>query len=108
MSFISDYKERKKTEAGMEVIPTIKMSEIEGKPFTIRDVKCVYDMDSPFGVADTAILTVIVEGEKRILFIKQKWLFELFEEGGADADYGTVKLIKKTKKDKTFWDIVNC
>ena len=106
MGFIKEYKKAQLENAGYEVVPVIKMAEIEGKPFTVKDVKIQYDAKGYNGEpVDRAILTVIVNNEKRILFINQKWLFEMFEQGGAGADYGTLVLRKKVKGDKTFWDI---
>lgn len=106
MGFIKEYKKAQLENAGYEVVPVIKIAEIEGKPFTVKDVKIQYDAKGHNGkLVDRAILTVIVDNEKRILFINQKWLFEMFEQGRADADYGTLVLRKKVKGDKTFWDI---
>ena len=109
MSFVKDYKASKAASAGFEPVPVIKMGEIEGKKFTVREVKLRYDMETDYGTFDTAILTVIVEGEKRTLFIRQPWLFEMFESAVNDGyqftESDTFVLRKKTKGDKTFWDI---
>lgn len=105
MSYLKDYKAKN---FDQEIVPVIKMSEIEGKTFTVRDFKLVYDMESDFGTADTAILTVIVEGEKFTLFIRQEWIFKIFEQAkadGADLSKDKMRLVKKTKGDKTFWDL---
>lgn len=106
MGFIKEYKHAQNKNAGYEVIPVIKIAEIEGKPFTVKDVKIQYDAKGYNGKpVDRAILTVIVDNEKRILIINQKWLFKIFEQGGANADYGTLVLRKKTEGDKTFWEL---
>ena len=106
MSFIKDYKQAQLKNAGYEVIPVIKMAELEGKPFTVKNVRIQYDAEGYNGeLEDRAILTIVVDNEKRTLFIHQKWLFRIFEDGGNDADYGTLVLTKKVKGDKTFWDI---
>lgn len=110
MSFIKDYKTQQRVNAGLEVIPIVKMAEIEGQKFTVKNVKLQYDAENYNGeLEDRAILTIIVNNEKRTLFIHQKWLFEMFESavnsGYVFTEKDTFVLRKKTKGDKTFWDI---